>query len=120
MRIKTFYFFFILLILGLVPSSFASEKTNIVSIGEKEAKITVKVFSSLTCPHCANFHKKIFFKTNKEFIESNVVKFEHHPFPLDMASLNAEKVLRCSTNSSSKMEFLGEIYEKQNCTNKSN
>ena len=30
-----------------------------LEIGDKNAKITVKVFSSLTCPHCASFHKKI-------------------------------------------------------------
>tara|TARA_B100000945_G_C20391765_1_gene602651 strand:- start:724 stop:1323 length:600 start_codon:yes stop_codon:yes gene_type:complete len=113
MRIKTFYFFFILLILGLVPSSFASEKTNIVSIGEKEAKITVKVFSSLTCPHCANFHKKIFNELKKDFINKGVLLYEHHGFPLDLAALNAEKVLNCFKNKQKKLDFLNEIYEKQ-------
>ena len=43
---------------------FFTFKTNleskILSIGSSDAKITVKVFSSLTCPHCANFHNAIF------------------------------------------------------------
>ena len=113
-KIRLCFFYCFLLIFSLFTFENSFAENNVISIGNKDAKVTVKVFSSLTCPHCANFHEKIFYKTNKEFIESNVVKFEHHPFPLDMASLNAEKVLRCSTNSSSKMEFLGEIYEKQN------
>ena len=47
-----------------------------MSIGNSEAKITVKVFSSLTCPHCANFHNKIFKKLKKEFIDNNKVKYD--------------------------------------------
>ena len=69
------------------------EEGNIY-VGDKDAKIIVKVFSSLTCPYCADFHKKIFIKLKKEFIDTNLVRFEHHAFPLDMAALNAEKILR--------------------------
>ena len=39
----------------------ASNK-NYLSIGESDAKITIKVFSSLTCPHCANFHSNTYDK----------------------------------------------------------
>ena len=35
-------------------------KGKIVSVGNSEASLTIKVFSSLTCPACANFHSKIF------------------------------------------------------------
>ena len=35
-------------------------ESKILSIGNSNAKVTVKVFSSLTCPHCASFHNKIF------------------------------------------------------------
>ena len=38
----------------------ASAEDKILKIGSPDAKITVKVFSSLTCPHCANFHAEIF------------------------------------------------------------
>ena len=34
--------------------------SKILTIGSTKAKVTVKVFSSLTCPHCANFHNAIF------------------------------------------------------------
>ena len=98
MRIKTLYFF--LLFLFFLPLSllFSAEKTNITKHGDKDAKIIVKVFSSLTCPHCANFHKKIFKKLEKDFISKKIVRFEHHGFPLDLAALNAEKVLNCFKN----------------------
>jgi protein-disulfide isomerase len=76
--------------------------------------IIVKVFSSLTCPHCADFHGKIYKKLEKEYIDIGKVKFEHHAFPLDLAALNAEKILKCKTDGKTNMSFLTEIYKKQN------
>ena len=105
------------LIIVLVFNNFhinASENKTLISIGSNDAKVTVKVFSSLTCPHCADFHGKIFKKLKKEFIDTNNVKFEHHGFPLDLAALNAEKVLRCVENKEKRLDFLSKLYEKQN------
>tara|TARA_Y100001970_G_scaffold292397_1_gene433552 strand:+ start:516 stop:1115 length:600 start_codon:yes stop_codon:yes gene_type:complete len=100
------------IILFFALSLNAKEKSNI-SIGNPEAKIVIKVFSSLTCPHCADFHKKIFYKLEKEFIEKNIVRFEHHGFPLDLAALNAEKILRCIGDPKNRLNILNEIYQKQ-------
>ena len=87
--------------------------SEIISIGSPDSKITVKVFSSLTCPACANFHSKIFYQIKKDYIDKGLVKFEHHPFPLDLAALNAEIVLRCNVDNNKKFELLGKIYDKQ-------
>jgi protein-disulfide isomerase len=76
--------------------------------------VTVKVFSSLTCPHCADFHGKIYEKLEKEYISSGKVKFEHHSFPLDLPALNAEKILQCNESSQINLNFLTEMYKKQN------
>ena len=76
--------------------------------------IVIKVFSSLTCPHCADFHGEIYEKLNKEYISIGRVKFEHQAFPLDLAALNAEKILQCTTEPQTNMGFLTEIYKKQN------
>ena len=87
---------------------------KILSSGDENAKVTVKVFSSLTCPACANFHSEIYYDLKKDFIDAGLVKFEHHPFPLDLAALNAEIILRCSVIDEKKFELLGAIYKKQN------
>ena len=87
---------------------------KILSSGDANAKVTVKVFSSLTCPACANFHSEIYYDLKKDFIDAGLVKFEHHPFPLDLAALNAEIILRCSVIDEKKFELLGAIYKKQN------
>ena len=88
-------------------------ESKILSIGSPTAKITIKVFSSLTCPHCASFHKNIFEKLKDEYIDKGFVKFEHHAFPLDLAALNAELILRCQVDNSKKFELLSELYNKQ-------
>ena len=105
---KFFYKTLILIILSVN----AEGKT--LDIGNSNAKIAVKVFSSLTCPHCANFHKNIFEDLKKEYIDKGIVKFEHHGFPLDLAALNAEIIVRCHVDSKKKFQLLGEIYKKQN------
>ena len=84
-----------------------------ISLGTPESKVTIKVFSSLTCPACANFHSEIFYKLKKDFIDKGLVRFEHHAFPLDLAALNAEIILRCHVDKKKKIELLGKIYEKQ-------
>jgi len=91
----------------------AQAESKILSIGSPDAKVTVKVFSSLTCPHCATFHTSIFNKLKKEYIDEGLVRFEHHAFPLDLAALNAEVVVRCQTDNEKKFKLLEEIYNKQ-------
>ena len=95
-------------------NSYANDKNTGLGIGSVEAKVTIKVFSSLTCPHCAHFHEKIYKNLKEEFIDTGKVRFEHHGFPLDLAALNAEKILRCVKNSDKSFQFLSEIYKKQN------
>ena len=88
-------------------------KGKILSLGSSDAKVTVKVFSSLTCPHCANFHITIFDKLKKNYIDQGLVKFEHHAFPLDLAALNAEVIVRCASTNEKKFELLDEMYKQQ-------
>ena len=104
--------FYKILFLFLITFSVKAE-SSILSKGSSDAKVTVKVFSSLTCPACANFHSTIYYKLKKDFIDKDLVKFEHHPFPLDLAALNAEIILRCHNNNSRRFELLGKLYKKQ-------
>jgi protein-disulfide isomerase len=99
------------LLIFLISTSYLESK--ILSIGSASAKVTVKVFSSLTCPHCATFHNSIFNKLKEDYIDKGLVKFEHHAFPLDLAALNAEIVVRCTANNDEKFKLLEEIYKKQ-------
>ena len=113
--IKNIRKFIIILVFNLcITNTLYSNENNVLTIGNEEAKVTVKVFSSLTCPHCAEFHDKVFGKLKIQYIDTNKIKFEHHGFPLDLAALNAEKVLRSVEGKEKSFEFLTLIYKKQN------
>jgi len=104
---------FLITVLLVLFAFIAKADGKILSIGSSDAKVTVKVFSSLTCPHCANFHNSIFNNLKKEYIDKGLVRFEHHAFPLDLAALNAEVVVRCQSSNDKKFRLLEEIYKKQ-------
>ena len=88
-------------------------ESKILNIGNPDAKVAVKIFSSLTCPHCANFHEVIFDKLKDEYIDKGLVRFEHHAFPLDLAALNAEIIVNCQINNDTRFKLLAEVYKKQ-------
>ena len=108
-KINNFFITVLLVLFAFI----AKADCKILSIGSSDAKVIVKVFSSLTCPHCANFHNSIFNNLKKEYIDKGLVRFEHHAFPLDLAALNAEVVVRCQSSNDKKFRLLEEIYKKQ-------
>ena len=107
-----FIFSFVILILLCFKNIYAKE-LSILSKGEETAKVTIKIFSSLTCPYCADFHLNILKNLEKDFLKNKTLKIEHHAFPLDLAALNAEKIVRCGNDMNTKFKLLDTIYEKQ-------
>ena len=71
--------------------------------GNKDAKVTIITYESLTCGHCADFHKNVYPQLKKEFIDAGLVKIEFRHFPLDMAALNASKIAQCNNDGKSDM-----------------
>ena len=70
-------------------------QNNLVVVGSNDAVVKIKVFSSLTCSHCANFHIKVVSKIKKNYVESGKVQLIFIDFPLDQAAFNASKLLHC-------------------------
>ena len=90
----------IFFIIGLSSGSSAVENQDIkrISEGDQSAKITIIVYESLTCGHCADFHKNVYPKLKKDFIEKGLVKIEFRHFPLDIAAFNASKIGQCNND----------------------
>ena len=102
-------FIVLILIFGLTTSANAEIK-RIVS-GNQNAKITIIAYESLTCSHCANFHKDVYPSLKKDFIDTGLVKIEFRHFPLDIAALNASKISLCKQDQS--LEILEKLYSNQ-------
>ena len=102
--------FIFIAIFGLFSSSSVAEAVRIVS-GKENAKITIIAYESLTCSHCADFHKKIYPQLKKDFIDPGLVKIEFRHFPLDAAAFNASKIAQC--NQLQSLEILESLYANQ-------
>lgn len=63
--------------------------------GDPNAPVRIDEYASLSCSHCAMFHKNIFPKLKKEFIDTGKVYFVFNDFPLNGQALTASLVLRC-------------------------
>ena len=79
--------------------------------GNEDAKVTIITYESLTCGHCADFHKNVYPKLKKEFIDTGLVKIEFRHFPLDVAALNASKIAQC--NNDGKSDLLHFLFSNQ-------
>ena len=113
MKKKLFIFILFLSFIGSV----SAETQRIVS-GNKDAKITIIAYESLTCSHCANFHNDVYPQLKKEYIDTGLAKIEFRHFPLDIAAFNASKIAQCSNDQS--LEILESLYSNQQAWIKGN
>tara|TARA_B100000900_G_C20573408_1_gene714296 strand:+ start:1114 stop:1689 length:576 start_codon:yes stop_codon:yes gene_type:complete len=87
----------------------ANSEIKRITEGNNNAKIKILIYESLTCSHCANFHKKVYPDLKKEFIETGKVFIEYRSFPLNLAALNAAKIAHCKNNG--KAEILHFLFQ---------
>ena len=102
-----------ILFLSFSTKTIAGTSSSIQQIyeGNKDAKVTIIAYESLTCSHCADFHKNVYPKLKKEFIDTGLVKIEFRHFPLDMAAFNASKIAQC--NNDGKSDLLHFLFSNQ-------
>ena len=105
---KKFLLLFIIFF-GSISTTNAEVK-RIIS-GNENAKITIIIYESLTCSHCASFHKEVYPELKKNYIDTGLAKIEFRNFPLDIAALNASKLAQCESNQS--LEILEALYSNQ-------
>ena len=65
-------------------------------LGRKDAPITILAFESMTCPHCASFHRNTLPQLKKEYIETGKAKLIFVDYPLDGRAMLASMLARCS------------------------
>ena len=101
----------LILILFLNFTTYLNAETKRIISGNKNAKITIIAYESLTCSHCADFHKNVYPQLKKEYIDTGLAKIEFRHFPLDIAAFNASKIAQCKNDQS--LEILESLYLNQ-------
>ena len=109
--------FIILILFFGLETNINAEIKRIIS-GNKNAKITIIAYESLTCSHCANFHNDVYPQLKKEYIDTGLAKIEFRHFPLDIAAFNASKIAQCKNDQS--LEILESLYSNQQAWVKGN
>ena len=104
-------FLFLLLIFFSTISNISAEDIKRIIVGNKDAKIKIIAFESLTCSHCANFHKDVYPQLKKEYLDTGLAQIEFRHFPLDIAAFNASKVSQCKNDGES--EILNSLFANQ-------
>jgi len=91
-------------------TNISADTKRIVS-GNENAKITIIAYESLTCSHCADFHNDVYPQLKKEYIDTGLAKIEFRHFPLDIAALNASKIVQCESRQG--LKILESLYSNQ-------
>ena len=101
----------IILVFYFVSTISISAETKRIVSGNINAKITIIAYESLTCSHCADFHKDVYPQLKKDYIDTGLAKIEFRHFPLDIAAFNASKISQCNQDHS--LKILESLYSNQ-------
>ena len=104
---------FLLIVTILFSGNVLANEINRIKVGNEDAKITIIAYESLTCSHCANFHKNVYPQLKKDFIDTGLAKIEFRHYPLDIIAFNASKIAQCKNDGDSKvLEILFDNQQK--------
>jgi protein-disulfide isomerase len=67
-----------------------------IVMGKADAPNTIVEYASMTCPHCAQFHKSVLPELKTKYIDNGQVKLILREFPLDGLAVAAFMLARCS------------------------
>jgi protein-disulfide isomerase len=70
-----------------------------ISVGKEDAPLTVIEYASLTCSHCAHFHKDTYDEVKKNYIDTGKVRFIFRHMPWDNMAMAASKLAVCAKSS---------------------
>lgn len=80
--------------------------------GSVDAPVTVIEFASMTCSHCAHFHKETYPLLKRDFVDTGKIRFIFREFPLDSYAVDASILARC-TGAANYFKVVGKLFEEQ-------
>lgn len=87
-------------------------RDNDIVIGKDSAPHVIVEYSSLSCPHCAHFHKQMLPEIKKQLIDTGKVKHVMRYFPLNLPALRAAMLVECGAKTD-RIKLLEDLYAKQ-------
>ena len=84
-----------------------------LSIGPKDAKVTIVEYASMTCPHCAKFHKETYPGLKSKYIDTGKVRFIYRDFPMNSRAVAGAMLARCVTGADKSMALVSVLFGAQ-------
>jgi protein-disulfide isomerase len=83
-----------------------------IVIGRADAPVTIVEYTSLTCPHCAKFHKDVFPELKRTYLDTGKVRLIMREFPIGKTSGMATITMRCA-KPERQLELIGKYFAQQ-------
>jgi protein-disulfide isomerase len=86
-----------------------------MALGPANAPVNIVEYSSLTCPHCADFAENVFPMLQSKYIDSGKVHFVSREFPLEIKAAGASMLARCAAGGDAQKYFdaIGMLFKQQ-------
>jgi protein-disulfide isomerase len=81
-------------------------------LGPDNAPVTIIEYASLTCPHCASFHKTSLPELKKRYIDTGKVRLIFREFALNPLDAGAVMLARC-LDKDKYFDFVDILFQKQ-------
>lgn len=82
------------------------------ALGSSEAPLTLYEYSSLTCPHCADFHLDVMPQLVRDYVDTGLLRVIFVNFPLDRNAMKAAMLSECMTYENY-FGFLNRLFDTQ-------
>lgn len=83
-----------------------------INYGDENAPVKIVEYASLSCIHCKQFHKEVFYDLKKNFIDTGKVYFRYRHYPLNAPAVKAAIVVDCVAPDN-RAAFIGALFEAQ-------
>ena len=81
-------------------------------IGDEDAPVTIIEYASMSCSHCANFHKNTLPDLKTEYIDTGKVRMIFRDFPFNYPALLGSMMMRCIPNEV-RYDYMNVLYQLQ-------
>jgi protein-disulfide isomerase len=83
-----------------------------ITLGDKNAPVTIVEYSSLTCPHCGAFHRDTLPTLKEKYIDKGLVRIHFRPFPFDPYATAGAMLAHCVAPKA-QVTFLDILFKRQ-------
>ena len=94
-RILSVVFLMVFIMLPISANTVLEVTEDDFVIGDKNAPVTIIEYASLSCSHCASFHKNTLDDLIKEYVDTGKARIVFRDFPFNYPALLGSMVLHC-------------------------